>query len=693
MRRTLLLWSTCACLAVLARAQSVPSSFAQDLRDFTTAPAVSGYEHALANHIADELQAFGPTRDNLGDVIVSLPAPVGATAAPLLLAAPLDEPGYVVTAITDQGYLRVQRLPTRGRLPLFNVLASAQPVKVETEFGTWLPGVVTGLSVHLLGGRRNLPDAADLDNVYIDVGASSAAEVRAAGVHILSPIALDRQPYVLADGQLTGFGIGDRYGAAALVEALRHLDASKLFGPVTIAFVNQQWDGGRGLERVRQMLAAQSGSTALPPAILVGWPAPSAHGHFPAAPGVAGLQFWSAPVAWRSTPVATLDAAALTQLVTRVEIALGEEPAPAVLPQPELLPPPPLPAPPTTAPTPTAILRQLVAQYGVHPHEARVGRAIEALLPPWAQPTTDAAGNVVLHWGDAGPHAPRILFVAHQDETGFAVQSIAPDGRLQLETRGGVDLSFYVGHPLLIHTASGMRPAVLELPPGWDQHKFQLPRRPPLWADVGANSAAQVQALGIAVGDTVTIPKRYRALLGDRATARSFDDRVGDAALIAAAWALGPSLPGRDLTLAWSTGEEEGLIGAKAMAARLTAAGRSPDYVFAIDTFVSSDSPLESHRYADAPLGDGFVIRAIDDSSITPWDLAQRVRSMALAAHIPVQWGETSGGNDGSAFVPFGSVDLPLGWPLRTSHSPAEVIDTRDLDGLTQAVEMLARSW
>ncbi|MGH9467283.1 MAG: M28 family peptidase [Terriglobales bacterium] len=714
MRSRSLICISCLCLAAWAGAQTVPGSLAQDLHDYVATPAVSGYEQALADHIAQELAGFNPTRDNLDDVIVTLAAPAGATAPPLLLAAPLDEPGYVVSAITPQGYLRVQRLPTRGRLPLFNVLASAQPVQVETSAGAWLPGVVTGISVHLLGGRSHPPDPADLNNVYIDIGASTAAEVRAAGIHVLSPIALDRSLQVLGDGQLSGYSIGDRYGAAALVEALRHLDAAHLPGAVTVAFVNQQWENGRGLARVRQMVAQTSGTSgkgAPAPAILVGWPAPAVMaarlGRRTANPAASSaVQYWSVPVEWRSTPAATIEGGALAQLIARVETALGETPAPAALPQPALLPTPALPARPSSAPSATAIVQQLVTQYGVHPQEAPVAQAIENLLPAWAQPTLDSAGNLVLHWADAGSRAPRLLFVAHQDETGFAVQSIGRDGRLQLVTRGGVDLSFYVGHPILVHTAQGMRPGVLELPEGWDQAGFETINRrgtarangartgpPELWADVGAHSPEDAAHLGIAVGDTVTIPKRYRALLGDRASARSFDDRVGDAALVAAAWALGPSVPGRDITFVWSTGEEEGLLGAKVSAQRLDAAGREPDYVFAVDTFVSSDSPVESHRYADALLGQGFVIRAIDDSSITPWALARRVRSMALDAHIPVQVGETSGGNDGSAFVPFGAVDIPLGWPLRTSHSPAEVIDTRDMDGLANIITTLAQSW
>lgn len=680
---SLILVATLAAGAAAQSAAAVPGTLAQDLRDYVATPAVEGYETALADHIAQELQAYAPRRDNLGDVIVTLPGPAGSTAAPHLFAAGLDEPGYVVSALTPDGYLRLERLPTRGRLPLFQQLWTAQPVEVETSRGQWLHGVVTGLSVHLQSGRVQRPNGADPANLYVDIGAASRAEALAAGVQVLSPVALDRSLQVLGDGQLSGYALDDRYGAAVLVEALRHLDPEKLTGPVTLAWVAQQGSGARGLQRVRQMLGAGVATT------LVGAAAPR---------GETGVDSWTVPVRWAATPIAAISAGDLTQLAAKVETALGQAPQTVALPQPAALPPPPLPARPPATPTPEAILQPLVAQYGVHPHEQRVSAAIQALLPGWAQPLTDDAGNVVLHWADAGSNAPRLLFVAHQDETGFAVEAIAPDGRLRLRTRGGVYLPYYLGHPVLVHTAAGdMRPGLLELPAGWDQPGFNFAApeiaRAPLWADVGARSAAEVASLGIAVGDSITVPKQYRKLLGSRATARSFDDRVGSAALIAAAWKLGPSLPGRDITFAWTTGEEIGLLGAQAMAARLAAAGRAPDYVFAIDTFVSSDTPLEEHYMADTPIGEGFVIRAIDDSSITPWPLAQRLRALAEQAHIPVQTGETSGGNDGSAFLRYGAVDLPLGWPLRTSHSPAEVIDTRDLDSLARMIESLTHNW
>jgi putative aminopeptidase len=243
-----------------------------------------------------------------------------------------------------------------------------------------------------------------------------------------------------------------------------------------------------------------------------------------------------------------------------------------------------------------------------------------------------------------------------------------------------------------------MAGGVLELPTGWDRPGFEWPHGPraldePAHVYVGTRSAEETAKLGIKAGDWITIPKQYRPLLGARANGRSFDDRVGCAALILAVQALGPDLPGRDVTFVWSTEEEVGLKGAAAVAEGMAKEGKTPDFVFAIDTFVSSDSPLESKRFADAEIGKGFVIRAVDNSNITPREYVDRVVKLARENNIPVQYGVTGGGNDGAVFQRYGSVDIPLGWPLRYSHSPGEVIDTRDVNALAKIIAVLAKNW
>jgi putative aminopeptidase FrvX len=65
---------------------------------------------------------------------------------------------------------------------------------------------------------------------------------------------------------------------------------------------------------------------------------------------------------------------------------------------------------------------------------------------------------------------------------------------------------------------------------------------------------------------------------------------------------------------------------------------------------------------------------------------------IAAAYRVPLTIGTTNGGNDGSVFVPYGAVNVPIGWPLRYSHSPAEVIDLADVAGLARLVELAAMS-
>lgn len=733
--------------AAQAKGDTAQASLRSDLADFVATPAVSGYEGQLGEKIRARIANLHPATDSLGDVTVTL----GTGSPRRLIVTPIDEPGLVVSDVSEDGYLRVQRLPQNGLPPIFNELYSAQPVKIESASGKWIDGVVAGLSVHLQPGRQNPPKLADLENIYVDLGANSAAEIRRAGVDNLSPIAINRRLFDLADTKLAGASVGDRFGAAALVELLREIDPSKLSGTLTLAFVVQQRTGARGLQRI--LSTNQYDEMIYVGRLLPGGPVPGAENihraprREPGSGVLAGLTQtgeqiegfgadlkqladadkipyaadYSADIvpqsylalpsfppkwahigiatAWPDTPAELIDAGDLAGVAHLLEIYAGAsrsggtgggvgggEDATGM-------------GTPGRAPTNTEILAALVPAYGISNHEGHVRDEVKRLLPPWAKPETDDAGNLILRVGTAPADAkrPSILVVAHMDEIGYEVKSISSDGRLEVVSAGGGEPSFFLGHPALVHSDNGDHDAIMELPKGWDEPQFAWPRGRDTGAairvDVGARTPDEVAKLGIKAGDTVTIPKAYRLLLGTRANGRSFDDRVGCTALISAVWTLRGPLKDRNVTFVFSTAEEIGLNGAAAVAKRLADEGHTPDYVFAVDTFVSSDSPLESKRFGDAPIGKGFVIRAVDNSNIVRPDLVDKVIKLARENQIPVQFGVTGGGNDGATFLRYGAVDVALGWPLRYSHSPAEVIDTRDVDSLARIIAVVARSW
>src|SRR5947199_6734157 len=220
----------------------------QDWEQLVRTPAVSGYEQKLAEQIRAKLKGLSPHTDNLGNVYVTL-----GSGSPLrLIATPMDEPGYVVSEITADGYLRVQRLPQAPPNLAFDLLHAAQPAWVVTRSGNQVNGVFAGLSVHLQPQRLNAPKMAHPDELYVDLGATSREEVRSAGVDLLDPVTLTHHDYQLGSFEYTAPGIGDHFGCVALMNLLTvlRLGEAKLSGTVVVAFVTQQWTGGRGLDRL-----------------------------------------------------------------------------------------------------------------------------------------------------------------------------------------------------------------------------------------------------------------------------------------------------------------------------------------------------------------------------------------------------------------------------------------------------------
>jgi putative aminopeptidase len=332
-----------------------------------------------------------------------------------------------------------------------------------------------------------------------------------------------------------------------------------------------------------------------------------------------------------------------------------------------------------------SVLAPLIESYGVSGMEAPVRETVKRLLPAWAKPETDTAGNLWLRVGQGGGE-PVVVFVAHLDEIGFMVDSILDDGSLRLRNRGGFFPSLFEAQPALVHTGQADVPGIF-LPRDTGQTR-RFP--PPLRVSVGSATRQATQALGVAVGSTITMPKRYVRLANWRATGRAMDDRVGDAAQILALRHLDPTKLKHQVIFIFSVREEIGLEGAAVAAAAL---GTSPRRVHAVDTFVSADSPLELQNFAVAPIGKGAVARATDNSSVTPPAYVDSLVQVARARGIALQVGTTNGGNDGSTFTLYGIVDVAMGWPLRYSHSPAEVVDLRDVASLADLIQAVAEIW
>ena len=175
--------------------------------------AVTGYEQRMVDSIVSLTP--GAVRDRAGNAILRL----GQGAPARLVACPLDEPGYVVGGVRDDGYLTLHRVPGRTP-PLADQQLEGQRVTIWGRKGG-VPAVVAVRSTHLTRGRTGNEAPFTADAAYVDLGAATGREVTAAGVGLLDAVALAKRPQRYGDSLLAAPVAGRRASCAALIAAAR----------------------------------------------------------------------------------------------------------------------------------------------------------------------------------------------------------------------------------------------------------------------------------------------------------------------------------------------------------------------------------------------------------------------------------------------------------------------------------------
>jgi putative aminopeptidase FrvX len=202
------------------------------LTRLSNAVGTPGNEDAVRAIMRQALEGLGEfSTDRLGSLICRQ---TGSSAAPkIMLAGHLDEIGFLVRYVTENGFVKFH--PLGG---WWSHVLLAQQVVIKTRQGD-VAGIVGAKPVHHLtdAERKNLLDIKDL---FIDVGAKDKKEAQEAlgiqpGDHIL-PATRCAQ---MCNGQLLmGKAFDNRVGVALLIEALQHFAANEhpnaLYGVGTV---------------------------------------------------------------------------------------------------------------------------------------------------------------------------------------------------------------------------------------------------------------------------------------------------------------------------------------------------------------------------------------------------------------------------------------------------------------------------
>jgi putative aminopeptidase FrvX len=265
-------------------------------------PAVTGSEQALTAKIATLLpEVITAEVDNLG----SLYGRLGRGAPVLGLVAGADEFGYVVSAVTEDGYLRLDRA-VPPPLALSDTFLLGRPVVVGASAGI-VPGVVSQPSLHLMTpeSRDLFAKPLTLDQIYVDIGARTADEVKSRGVAMLDPVTWTPALSVLAGSRRAGPGLGRRAACAVLVAAAQD---PGLIGsaPVELAWMAQSRMFVRAARSSLGALRARGRLTARSVVVVDSVPA----GLRPDGPRLGGGPVIVGPAAAETAPAAALERAA-----------------------------------------------------------------------------------------------------------------------------------------------------------------------------------------------------------------------------------------------------------------------------------------------------------------------------------------------------------------------------------------------
>jgi putative aminopeptidase FrvX len=200
------------CLAGAGRAADLKTM----VKELFAVPSTTGHEEMLAARVRSLLpQGMRAETAGLGSVAVRLAGGPG----PTLILAGLDGYGHMVSGITPEGYLTLDR-PVPAPNARFDAFLLGQPVVISTARGP-VQGVVAQPAMHLLTPERRkaLVEGFTLEAAYVDIGVRSDREARAKGIELLDPVTYPAVLTELAGNKWAGPGLGQKAVAAVLVAA------------------------------------------------------------------------------------------------------------------------------------------------------------------------------------------------------------------------------------------------------------------------------------------------------------------------------------------------------------------------------------------------------------------------------------------------------------------------------------------
>src|SRR5690625_154752 len=215
-------------------------------KTLTELQGASGDEKRVREYMSKQLEKYADEiiYDHLGSVF----GVKKGSGPKIMVAGHMDEVGFMVTQITENGMIRFQ--PLRGK---WNQVLLAQRVQVMTKKGPVI-GVIGSIPPHNLTPKQRKKPM-DIKNMLIDIGADDREDVQKIGVRPGDSI-VPLCPFtpMANKKKILAKAWDNRYGCGLAIELLKELDGvqtpNQLYSGATV----QEEVGLRGAQTAAQMI-------------------------------------------------------------------------------------------------------------------------------------------------------------------------------------------------------------------------------------------------------------------------------------------------------------------------------------------------------------------------------------------------------------------------------------------------------
>ncbi|MEI7909558.1 MAG: M42 family metallopeptidase [Verrucomicrobiota bacterium] len=204
-------------------------------------PSPTGFEMPGQQVWAEWIGQHAPqvACDAYGSTWATLP---GKSNRTIMLEAHADEIGYMIKHIDDKGFLRLDRVGGSDA-----ATARGRRLSLLGDKGT-VSGIIGNTAIHLRRDELGSEKAPAVHDLWVDVGASNAAEVAALGLRVGHPAVYQDGPLELAQRRLVSRALDNRIGGYIIAQVMKRLATSKKKPTCSLVCLNaiQEEIGGHG---------------------------------------------------------------------------------------------------------------------------------------------------------------------------------------------------------------------------------------------------------------------------------------------------------------------------------------------------------------------------------------------------------------------------------------------------------------